>query len=188
MYRMFPICFQSKDVRTSQHAHTFLSSQSQASAGHNSAFSALNISSICIRPAYQWSQDEQSQKPDPAELWLLFFSFVFFFSKILPNRFQNASTIASKSILGASWLPGSIFPRFVRLLGGSWRRPGASWVPTWRQVALQKVVLGATWGILGTSWGCLGASWERHEVSWDGLERLGGVLGRPSDKNMKNKK
>ena len=86
-------------------------------------------------------------------------------SKILPNRLQSVSKITSKSILGASWLPGSIFPRFVRLLGGSWHRPGASWVPSWRQVALQRVVLGATWGILGTSWGCLGASWERLGAS-----------------------
>ena len=53
-------------------------------------------------------------------------------------------------------------------------------------------VLEASWmylgGVLGASWGVLWASWERHAVSWGDLERLGGVLGRPSEQKYEKQK
>ena len=66
-------------------------------------------------------------------------------SKILPNRSQNPSKIASKSLSGASWLGSSIFTRFWtppgRLLAPSRRVLGpkleASWPPKRNQKALE---------------------------------------------------
>ena len=85
---------------------------------------------------------------------------------------------ASRGRLEASWDVLGRLGAFWGVLGASLGRLGS--------------VLGASWehlgGVLGASWGVLWASWERHAVSWGDLERLGGVLGRPSEQKYEKQK
>ena len=95
-------------------------------------------------------------------------------SKLLQKSIENLPKSAPKSHCNRSrerlGLGAPFFLDFGGLLGGSRRRPGASWAASW--------VCRASWGRLG---GVLAASWRRLWVvlgtscaSW---VRLGAVLG-----------